>query len=594
MATAPQVTNPPSATREAIHVLNRLGFGPRPGDIERVRAMGVDAYIAEQLNPERIPDSVVERMLSTLTTLKMTSEQLMALTDTHMPVPQVEARARVFERRRLMEVAGSGKAAQASMETLRRAAEVAEPASELRVARLVRAVYSERQLQEQMVDFWMNHFNIKFDDDFQAIAETTGSADFEQNGIRPRTLGSFEGLLMAVAKHPAMLRYLDNRLNTAPAEVIQKRIEALKPTMGVVEYLALRERKPFLDKVQGLNENYARELLELHTIGIDGGYNQQDIIEVAKVFTGWTTTSWDRGDGIEDIGADGGRFFFDGLLHVEGEKVVMGQRIPSGGINEGEQVLRMLARHPSTARFISTKLVRRFVADNPPAAVVDAAARTFERTGGDIREVLRTIFSSSSFRSTSVYGAKVKKPFELIVSSLRAVNARIEEPLPRTEDVIANRNRPSALALIVRAGNGARGRPATTERMGERLYTYEAPDGNPDVGAAWINSNSLLVRLEFANNLAINRVPGFKVDLAAAQAVLQQMGMPRPTAEQIEQTRAMMQTLVNQPAPAAAGQQGATMTAARGAANATPVANPVTAEAVIVAAMLGSPQFQTR
>jgi uncharacterized protein (DUF1800 family) len=385
-----------------------------------------------------------------------------------------------------------------------------------------------------------------------------------------------------------MLRYLDNRLNTAPAEVIQKRIEMLKPSVGMVEYLALRERKPFLDKAQGLNENYARELLELHTVGIDGGYNQQDIIETAKILTGWTTTAWNRGDGITDIGAVGGRFIFDSLLHVEGDKVVMGQRVPSGGINEGEQLLRMLARHPSTARFISTKLVRRFVADNPPAAVVDAAARTFERTGGDIREVLRTIFSSSGFRSTSVYGAKVKKPFELIVSSLRAVNARIKEPLPRTRAGMGS----SAMQLIVNEG-GQRRRAATTERMGERLYNYEAPDGNPDVGAAWINSNSLLVRLEFANDLAMNRVAGLSVDLAAAQSVLQQMGMPRPTAEQIEQTRAMMQALANQPGSSTGAMQGPPMMAA-GAASDGAKASPVTAEAVIVAAMLGSPQFQTR
>jgi uncharacterized protein (DUF1800 family) len=445
-----------------------------------------------------------------------------------------------------------------------------------------------------MVDFWMNHFNIKFDNDFEDIAEMTPGADFEQHVIRPHTLGTFEELLVAVAKHPAMLRYLDNRLNTAPADVIQKRIETLKPSMGVTEYLALRERKPFLDKVQGLNENYGRELLELHTVGIDGGYNQQDIIEVAKIFTGWSTTAWSRGDGIDDIGAAGGRFVFDSLLHVEGDKTVMGQRIPSGGINEGEQLLHMLARHPSTARFISTKLVRRFVADNPPAAVVDAAARTFERTGGDIREVLRTIFSSSGFRSTSVYGAKVKKPFELIVSSLRAVNARIDEPLPRNSDTIDAPTSPAT--LIVSFGNGQRGRQAMTERMGERLYTYEAPDGNPDVAAAWINSNALLVRLEFANNVALNRVPGFKVDLAAAQTVLQQMGMPRPTAEQIEQTRTMMQTLVNQPNPAA-GQRGGgapAMMAAGGAGNAGAASNPVTAEAVSVAAMLGGPQFQNR
>jgi uncharacterized protein (DUF1800 family) len=588
VAPPPQLPDPPSTDQEAIHVLNRLGFGPRPGDIERVKAMGVDAYIAEQLYPERLLDRVADEKLSALTTLKMTSEQITELIDTHVAVPQVEVRARVFERRRMMDAANSSNTSTMSMETFRRAASQLEPGTEVRMARIVRAVYSERQLQEQMVDFWMNHFNINFSNDLADIAEAAGAGDFEQNVIRPRTLGMFEDLLVAVAKHPAMLKYLDNRLNTAPAETIQKRIEALKPSMDLVEYLNLRERKPSLDKAQGLNENYARELLELHTIGIDGGYSQEDIREVAKVFTGWTTTAWNRGDGITDIGAVGGRFVFDALLHVEGDKVVMGQRIPSGGINEGEQLLRRLARHPSTARFISTKLVRRFVADNPPAAVVDAAARTFERTGGDIREVLRTIFTSSAFRSASSHGTKVKKPFELIVSSLRAANAQIKEPLPRTRDGGVGA---SVMPLIVNRG---RRRMATTERMGETLYTYEAPDGNPDVAAAWINSNSLLARLEFANDLAMNRVPGVSVDLAAAQAVLQQMGMPRPTVEQIEQTRLMMQAAANPPTPSTGATQGPPMMAAGGAANAGERANPVTAEAVIVAAMLGSPQFQTR
>ena len=239
----------------------------------------------------------------------------------------------------------------------------------------------------------------------------------------------------------------------------------------------------FLEQTRGLNENFARELMELHTVGIDGGYTQGDIIEVAKVLTGWTTSVRVTADG--DASA-GGEFRFDPMLHVDGAKVVLGQTIPSGGIEEGDQLLMLLARHPSTARFISTKLARRFVADEPPVEVVEAASRTFLQTGGDIREVLRTIFTSPQFLSADAYRAKIKKPLELVASSLRAVNAQIEVPpaLQGRRQIIG-----TALGLII----GARNFPSTISQMGERLYDYEAPDGNPDVGAAWMNSNSLLV-----------------------------------------------------------------------------------------------------
>jgi uncharacterized protein (DUF1800 family) len=351
---------------------------------------------------------------------------------------------------------------------------------------------------------------------------------------------------------------------------VQKRLAALRPTLSDDQYLALMARRPFLNQAKGLNENYARELMELHTLGVDGGYTQQDVIEVAKVLTGWTIGTEGLVNGIDDEGT----FLFDPLLHVEGDKVVMGTTIKSGGVDEGEHVLRLLANHPSTARFIATKLARRFVADDPPAEVVSAASRTFQQTGGNIREVLRTIFKSPQFRSPDVYRAKIKKPFELIVGSLRAVNAEVVD-----DDVFYNR-----VALSQNANNAA-----FMVQMGERLYNYEAPDGNPDVAAAWMNSNALLVRLDFANTLATGRLPGVKIDLPAGQRLLDQLGLPRPTAEQIQNTRTMMQASAK---TASTRQQDAMMM--RGAGAAQSADRDIAPAAIVVAAMLGSPQFQKR
>ena len=383
--------------------------------------------------------------------------------------------------------------------------------------------------------------------------------------IRAGALGKFEDLAMAVAKHPRMLNYLDNWRSSAPADVVKQRIAELKAKVSDEEYLALLERMPFLEEAKGLNENYARELMELHTVGVDGGYDQQDVIEVAKILTGWTIS----GRGIINARGDDGVFAFDPLLHIEGDKLVMGRTIPSGGIEEGEQLIKMLASHPSTARFIATKLARRFVADDPPAAVVETASGTFQQTGGDIRKVLRSIFSSPQFRSPEAYQTKIKKPLELVASSLRAVNAEV------VDDSFFER------VLVSRRGLLA--------QMGERLYNYEAPDGNPDVGAAWINSNSLLVRLDFANTLALGRFPGVKGDLTAARELLNQLGLPTPTEEQIEQTRAMLRDAKDSES---AGQQGMMM---GGGGTQTGSDNKdADPAAITIAAMLGSPQFQKR
>ncbi len=412
---------------------------------------------------------------------------------------------------------------------------------ELSETKIMRAVYSERHLQEVMSDFWMNHFNVFLAKGLDRVYTT----DFEENVVRPLALGKFEDLLMATAKSPAMLFYLDNWISTAPAEVMEERVSALRNrlrsqrrqgTGGQGERALLR----LLQRAKGLNENYARELMELHTLGVDGGYSQEDVIQVAKCLTGWTITA----------PRQGGSFQFRPFLHEDGDKVVLGSRVRSGGIEEGEQVLRMLANHPSTARFISTKLVRRFVADDPPADLVDAASLTFERTSGDIREVLRTLFSHPHFFSPEVYQAKVKKPLELVASALRASGVEMK---------------PARHLMRMMA------------EMGEALYMCQEPTGYPDVASAWINTNSLLQRLNFALALASNRIPQIRVDLASAWPLFQQLGLPEPSAQQLEQTRSLLSQV---------GEEG------NQRSNLRPARFPQ--QVIASAFMLGSPQFQKR
>jgi len=546
----------------AVHVLNRLGFGPRPGDIERVIGMGVEAYIEEQLHPERLDDRVVTEKLASFRTLRMDIPELLERTGPVVP-EAARARSTIFERRAVVgrpTVPPLIGATAADATEARTAMFRDRPRDyEIHTARAIRAVHSERQLFEVVVDFWMNHFSINHGDDQL-------TAHFEEQAVRRHALGRFEDLLVAVARHPRMLFYLDNWRSSAPAEVVEARLAELKSGADRDQYLALLQREPFFEQNQGLNENFARELMELHTLGVDGGYSQQDVEEVAKVLTGWTIS----GEGLVNGRENDGVFAFDPLMHVEGDKTVLGRTIPSGGIEEGEQLLRMLAAHPSTARFISTKLVRRFVADDPPQALVDAAARTFEQTGGDIRQVLETILTSRQFQSVEAYEAKIKKPLELVVSSLRASGATPGRDNVYTQLVTGNQS------VVV--------------RMGERVYNYEAPDGNPDVASAWMNSNALLARLEFANRLATGQINGIEVDLSAARRLLEQLGLPRPSEAQIEQTRAMLEKTA---ARESSGGMRSTSMAAGGAPGSAG-AKPIDPEALVVAAMLGSPEFQKR
>jgi uncharacterized protein (DUF1800 family) len=442
--------SPLTPDQQILHVLNRLGYGPRPGDVDRMRAMGIAAYIERQLDPRRIPDPAVEQALAGYPVLALGTAELVR--DYPLPPPQVRQRLASGEmsRREVMEMYPAE----------RRPVVVA---AQLQAARVTRAVMSERQLEEVMVGFWFNHFNVYA----QKGPVRWMVPAYEREAIRPYALGRFRDLVLATARHPAMLFYLDNWVSTRADFVVPG-----GPNAG---------------RRLGLNENYARELLELHTLGVDGGYTQQDVIEVARCFTGWSI----------DRPQQGGGFVFRPLAHDRGTKRVLGQAIAAGGGQEdGERVIDILVRHESTARFVSAKLARRFVSDDPPAALVERAAATFRRSDGDIRAVLATIFTSPEFWSAEAYRAKIKTPLEVVASAVRALDGRIVA---------------AGAGENVRAGGISLAR--AVGRLGEPLYEAQPPTGYPDRAEAWVNSGALLGRMNFALGLARNRFPGARVDV---------------------------------------------------------------------------------
>jgi len=445
-----------SQDQQILHVLNRLGYGPRPGDIERVRRTGVAAYIERQLGPSGIPDPAAEQALAGYAVLGQSAAQL--VTDYPQPTPQIRQRLAQGEmsRQQIMEL----------YPPERRPAVVI---AQMQAARITRAVLSERQLEEVMVDFWFNHFNVYA----QKGAVRWMLPAYEREAIRPYALGRFRDLVLATARHPAMLFYLDNWLSTRADLVV-----AGGPDAG---------------RRMGLNENYARELMELHTLGVDGGYTQADVIEVARCFTGWSIDRPQRGGG----------FIFRPQAHDRGAKRVLGHVIPAGGgVQDGEQVIDILVRHPSTARFIATKLARRFVSDDPPPALVDRAAATFQATDGNIRAVLVTIFTSPEFWSPDAYRAKIKTPLEVVASAVRTLDGRIA---PAGAG-------PEAL------GGGGIALAREVAKLGEPLYEAQPPTGYPDRAESWVNTGALLGRMNFALGLAHNRFQGAQVDLGGVVA----------------------------------------------------------------------------
>jgi uncharacterized protein (DUF1800 family) len=657
----PKPSNAADEHRRAVHALDRLTFGPRPGDAETVSAMGVDKWIDLQLHPDKIADSVMQARLEQYRTLQMSSREmaadfpsnplLKAAMEGKVAIPSDPYRHAIYmagitrvqnkqdERQaavastappdsnaavvmsasstdagaaneRTMERQQNRREAHSQIDSLitlqpdaRMQRILALPASEQAVllkglpgprkqallagltpeqretvialdnpqalvsyeaqsGKLLRAVYSDRQLEEVLTDFWFNHFNVymgKGADRYQITS-------YERDVIRPHVLGKFNDLLVATAQSPAMLFYLDNWQSEGPnsqaatgrtAQPAQQRRGGNGP-FGLHPQQAKPASAPSQSQQKrrnGLNENYARELMELHTLGVNGGYTQKDVTEVARVFTGWT---------LQDP-RDGGGFVYKPRLHEPGTKTVLGHKIKENGEKEGLQVLDMLAHHPSTAHFVSLKLAKRFVADDPPPALVDAMAKTFRKTDGDVREVLRTMLQSQEFWAPESYRAKVKTPFEYVVSALRATNADVTETLPLLN---------------------------TLNTMGMPIYGMQPPTGYSTSAETWVNSAALLDRMNFALSLAGNKIVGTHFDVARLlpeQAAGDGSGQSvDPYASQARLEQLLLDGDVSPQTHQTIEREISTATTSAPGANRPP------ATSTTVALLLGSPEFQRR
>jgi uncharacterized protein (DUF1800 family) len=487
-----------AADQQILHVLDRLGYGPRPGDVERVKQIGLTNYLQQQLHPERIDDSAVNKKLAPFDALSMSASNLMASMheDQRMAAERKKARAEAENTRTNSQPA---EAKQRDTKIRKLAEEKAGQhlsriaVAQLQEAKIIRAVESNRQLYEVLVDFWSNHFNI---DVRKGPCRVLKVVD-ERDVIRPNVFGKFRDLLEASAKSPAMLFYLDNAQNTVAREMgpgeERARARIRKQVPGAVPDPAPTDGKP--RTVGGINENYAREIMELHTLGVDGGYTQKDVQEVARCFTGW------------GINLQTGAFEFHARRHDDGAKMVLGHAIPpGGGKKDVEMVLDILARHPSTAKFIATKLCQRLVTDDPPSALVDRVAGVFRATDGDLRKVTEAIIYSPEFYSPAAYRAKIKSPFEFAVSAVRAAGGTL------TVETTVRPPLSTRLAMETGAtfGRGME-RFATARRktlnlsiieLGQPLFAHQAPTGYPEDSRKWVNTGALIARMNFSLSLA--------------------------------------------------------------------------------------------
>ncbi|HLB89740.1 MAG TPA: DUF1800 family protein, partial [Terriglobales bacterium] len=548
--------------KRALHALNRLTFGSRPGDVERVMAMGVDKWIDQQLHPEKIDDHALEARLTPFRTLRMDTRQIVenfpppqlikAAAEGKRSLPSDPAKRAVYEaqiermqerQERKQEAAnpdptadptGKGKLSEEDRARRRedrlyadlkgqelldmppdqRIKEILKMSpgdlralatslkgdkrdeimegmnpqqretlmalnnpqqvvvEELVENKLLRAVYSERQFHEVMTDFWFNHFNVFLGKGADRYLLTS----YERDVIRPHTMGKFEDLLVATAQSPAMLFYLDNWLSVGPnsdfANGIPKRRNNRNWRRRERNRVPVKQAKSGRG---GLNENYGRELMELHTLGVDGGYTQKDVTEVARIFTGWTLKQPKQGGG----------FTFEDRMHEPGDKMVLGHRIKSKGEKEGLEMLHLLAHHPSTAKFVCTKLAVRFVSDNPPPVLVDRMAQTFLKKNGEIREVLKTMLDSPEFWAADAYRAKVKTPLEFVVSAVRGSGAEVTDAMPLARQL---------------------------QTMGMPLYGMQPPTGYSMKADAWVNSAALLARMNFTLALTAGKLKGVQPD----------------------------------------------------------------------------------
>jgi len=472
-----------------IHLLSRATFGVRPADVAAARAAGAGAWLERQLHPERIDDALLD---ARLTGFPLAQADVATLMRDFSPIPRPDIQPG--------DTAMARRAREEMTPEQRRERLMRNPQrilGDLVGAKLQRSVHSQRQLEEVMTDFWYNHFNVFFNKQLDRYLV----GDYERSAIRPHVFGTFEDMLVATAQHPAMLFYLDNFTSAAPDSIMGRDPRAGIARRALARRLpgALQRREP------GINENYARELLELHTLGVDGGYTQDDIIAVARAFTGWTLAGAGRGRGGPPPGGPGLRgrapgpdmpaqapaephFVFRPEMHDPLEKTVLDTTLPAGrGIEDGLDVLRLLAHHPATARFLSTKLVERFVSDRGDPALVDELTGVFLRTGGDLREVTRALFTSERFYAAEHHRAKIKTPFEMVASALRVTGAQVG---------------PSRRLI------------ETLRTLGQLPYNEAAPTGFPAASEEWVNSGALLNRMNFALTVATNGFDGIRLDRA--------------------------------------------------------------------------------
>ncbi len=472
----------------AAHLLSRFTYGPTPGEIDNVVETGLEKWFLQQMDVN-LPDDSLNRLLSKYDALTLSNQQIVAKYPKNALLLRMAVRDGVLNQD---SVKTDRKEYRDALDNYRQQHGLSteqELSRQLFSQKVLRAAYSKNQLHEVLTDFWFNHFNVSLTKNQSAQF----IANYERDAIRPNITGNFSELLLATAKSPAMLYYLDNFSSVGYGEQVSK-----KPMRNAAM------QKP-AKKNAGLNENYAREVMELHTLGVDGGYTQQDVTQAARILTGWTVYPM-GGYGnagaveklVERIGEDKlaqrgfvheGDFLFTPNRHDNGEKTVLGKYFAAnGGFNDGVELLQMLAHHPSTAKFITKKLAVRFVSDNPPASLLAKMEKAFNRSNGNIREVLITMVSSPEFWSSASLREKTKSPFELAISSVRVLNAQINQP--------------------VQLYNWA-------NKMGQRMYAYQAPTGFPDKAQYWINSGALLTRMNFGLALASGRIPGVRVDLAA-------------------------------------------------------------------------------
>ncbi|MEM7482341.1 MAG: DUF1800 domain-containing protein [Acidobacteriota bacterium] len=603
----------------AAHLLDRFAFGARPGDIDRLVEMGLERWFEQQL-AGTVSETKLPSLLADLESLSLAQGEILE----RYPNPGSLLRQRLRDGKMDEDSPDAGE-----REILRREYRNAlreeglrsqrELVADLYRQKLYRAVYGENQLHEVLTEFWFNHFNVSLaDNDVRSFVMT-----YERDAIRPHVVGEFRDMLEATAKHPAMLLYLDNARSVAPegarttfsAERYRHRLRGGRrgagggrrgagrlrsggPAAAMRQDPELAARRP-----RGLNENYARELLELHTLGVDGGYDQDDVVEVARAFTGWTLLPQGRlaDDRVRQRIAQArrlppdagfvfeGEFLFRADAHDAGSKRVLGQKLPAGrGIEDGLAVLDLLVAHPATARHLAHKVAVRFVADEPPEELVADLAATFGRTEGELAAVMRDLVYHPSFWSPEARQRKIKSPFELAASALRILDAEIEDPR-------------GALQWVVESGHP--------------IYAYQAPTGFPDRAEHWVNTGSLLARMSFGLDLAGGRIPGVQFDLgalldhrepaSAEEALVAYLPLLLPEREGAS-TLDHLLPVVRDPSFADKVAQAAEGSPARGgmtmdwveprSSSSRPLATPSAPDATsyVVGLILGSPEFQRR